>query len=62
MGLRAGLDIVSRKIPIPRREPNPDNPTIQPVASRYADWAITAHYTQDVHFLRRKLYVSMKLF
>jgi hypothetical protein len=38
MDLRAGLDaVVNRKIPSPRREPNPDHPIVQPVASRYAE-------------------------
>jgi hypothetical protein len=40
---RAVLDaVVKRKIPIPRRESNPRTPIVQPVAQRYADWAITA--------------------
>jgi hypothetical protein len=39
-GSGAGLDTVSkRKIPSPRRESNPDHPIVQPVASRYTDWA-----------------------
>jgi hypothetical protein len=43
VGLRAVLDaMVKRKIPSPRREPNPRTPIIQPVAQRYTDWAITA--------------------
>jgi hypothetical protein len=44
VGLRAGLDTVSkRRIPSPRRESNPDHPIFHPVASRYTDWAIPAH-------------------
>jgi len=39
VGTRAGLYTVSNiKIPIPRRESNPDHPIFQPVASRYIDW------------------------
>jgi hypothetical protein len=34
--------VVKRKIPSPRRESNPRTPIVQPVAQRYADWAITA--------------------
>jgi hypothetical protein len=33
--------VVKRKIPSPRRESNPRTPTVQPVAQRYIDWAIT---------------------
>jgi hypothetical protein len=43
VGPRACLDTVSmRKIPSPRRDVNPDHPIVQPVVSRYTDWAITA--------------------
>jgi hypothetical protein len=43
VGPRAVLDaVVKRKIPSPRREPNPRTPICQPVAQRYTDWAITA--------------------
>jgi hypothetical protein len=43
VGPRAVLDaVVKRKIPSPRREPNPGTPIVQPVAQRYTDWAITA--------------------
>jgi hypothetical protein len=43
MGLRAGLDVVSkRKASSPCRESNPDNPIVQPVAQRYTGWAVTA--------------------
>jgi hypothetical protein len=40
---RVVLDaVVKRKIPSPRREPNPKTPIVQPVAQHYTDWAITA--------------------
>jgi hypothetical protein len=43
VGPWAGLDTVSRKkIPIPRRESNPEHPIVQLVASRYTDWTIPA--------------------
>jgi hypothetical protein len=43
VGPRTGLyEVVKRKIPIPRRESNPDHPIVQPVASRYTDWAVPA--------------------
>jgi hypothetical protein len=43
VGPRAGLDAVSkRKISSPRRSSNLDHPTVQPVVSRYTDWAIPA--------------------
>jgi hypothetical protein len=43
VGLRAVLDTaLKRKTPSPRRESNPDHPIVQPVASRYTDWAIPA--------------------
>jgi hypothetical protein len=43
VGPRAVVDaVVKRKIPSPRRESNPRTPTVQPVAQRYTDWAITA--------------------
>jgi hypothetical protein len=43
MGARAGLDTVSkRKIPSIRRESKPEHPVVQPVVSRYTDWAILA--------------------
>jgi hypothetical protein len=43
VGPRAVLDtVVKRKIPNPRQESNPRTPIVQPVAQRYADWAITA--------------------
>jgi hypothetical protein len=38
------MDVVEkRKTPSPRRESNPRTPLIQPVASRYTDWATPAH-------------------
>jgi hypothetical protein len=38
VGPRAVLDaVVNRKIPNPRREPNPRTPIVQPVAQRYTD-------------------------
>jgi hypothetical protein len=41
VGPRAGLDMVSkRKFPSPHRESNPDHPIVQPLTSRYTDWAI----------------------
>jgi hypothetical protein len=44
VGPRAVLDaVVKRKIPSPHRESNPDLPIVQPIASRYTDWAIPAH-------------------
>jgi hypothetical protein len=43
VGLRAVLDaVMNRKIPSSRRESNPRNPIVQPVAQLYTDWAITA--------------------
>jgi hypothetical protein len=38
------LDTVKRKIRSPRRESNPRTLTVQPVAQRYTDWAITDLY------------------
>jgi hypothetical protein len=39
LGGLAVLDaVVKRKIPSPRRESNPRNPIVQPVAQRYTDW------------------------
>jgi hypothetical protein len=35
VGPRAVLDAVVKKIPSPRREPNPRNPIVQPIAPRY---------------------------
>jgi hypothetical protein len=44
-GPRAGMDTVSkRKISGPRRNSNPAHPIVQPVVSRYTDWAIRALY------------------
>jgi hypothetical protein len=44
VGPRAGLDaVVKGRIPSPRRESNPDEQVVQPVVSRYTDWAIPAH-------------------
>jgi hypothetical protein len=38
VGLRAVLDAaVKRKIPSPRRESNPRNPIVHPIAQRYTD-------------------------
>jgi hypothetical protein len=40
------------KILSPRRESNPRIPTVQPVAQRYTDWAITAMvklYYSNIH-------------
>jgi hypothetical protein len=39
MGSRAVLEtaVVKRKIPNPRRESNPRNPTVQTIAQRYTD-------------------------
>jgi hypothetical protein len=34
VGPRAGLGVVKRKIPNPRRESNPRTPNVQPVAQR----------------------------
>jgi hypothetical protein len=43
LGPRAVLDaVVKRKIPSLRRESNPTTPIVQPVVSRYTDWAIAA--------------------
>jgi hypothetical protein len=44
VGTRFLLDtaVVKRKIPSPHRQSNPRTPIVQPVAQRYADWAITA--------------------
>jgi hypothetical protein len=43
VGPRAVLEaVVKRKIPSPRRQSNPRNSIVQPVAQRYTDWAITA--------------------
>jgi hypothetical protein len=43
VGPTAGLDmVVKRKIPIPRRKSNPRTPIVQPMGSRYTDWAIAA--------------------
>jgi hypothetical protein len=40
VGPRVSLDAVNRrKIPSPSRESNPGTPIVQPVASRYTDWA-----------------------
>jgi hypothetical protein len=40
---RAGLDTVSKwKIPNLRRDSNLDHPIVQPVVSRYTDWAMPA--------------------
>jgi hypothetical protein len=32
--------VSKRKIPSPRRESNPGDPIVQPIASRYADWTL----------------------
>jgi hypothetical protein len=40
---RAGLHMLKRKLPPPLQESNPDDPIVQPVASRYTDWIIPAH-------------------
>ena len=45
VGLRAGLD--GRKISFP---PGFDPRTVQPLASRYTDWAISAHQVQVVSY------------
>jgi hypothetical protein len=37
VGPRTGLDTVSKRIPIPRRESILDHPIVQPVVSRYTD-------------------------
>jgi hypothetical protein len=43
VGPRAVLDtVVKRKIPSPHQELNPRTPIVQPIASHYTDWAITA--------------------
>jgi hypothetical protein len=42
VGPRAGIE---EKMPSPRRESNPDHPILQPVTSRYTDWAIPAPKT-----------------
>jgi hypothetical protein len=43
VGPTADLDtVVKRKIPSPCQESNPRIPIVQPVASRYTDWVITA--------------------
>jgi hypothetical protein len=48
-GPRAVLDtVVKRKFPSPRRESNSRTPITQPVAQRYADWAITALYWANI--------------
>jgi hypothetical protein len=50
LGPRAGLNgVAKRKIPSPLpppRESNPNHLIVQPVASRYTDWAIPA-LTED---------------
>jgi hypothetical protein len=62
VGPRAVLNaVVKRKIPSPRRESNPRTPTVQPVAQRYTDWAITALYSLLYKFknairLQREIY------
>jgi hypothetical protein len=54
VGPRAGLDAVSkRKIHSPRRESKPDHPIVQPVASRYTDWAIPVHFTPVIGRVRK---------
>jgi hypothetical protein len=40
--------VVKRKIPSPRRESNPSNPNVQPVAQLYTDWAITGQTENNV--------------
>jgi hypothetical protein len=48
VGPKTGLDtVLKRKIPNPRRESNPDHPIVQPVASRYTDWAFPDDYDDD---------------
>jgi hypothetical protein len=43
VGPRAVLDALSkRKIPSPHKESNPYHPIVQPVASRYTEWGISA--------------------
>jgi hypothetical protein len=41
MGLRTGMDTVSKRN-TSHRDSNPDHPIVQPVVSRYTDWAIRA--------------------
>jgi hypothetical protein len=54
VGPRDGLDAVARrKIPSPRRESNPCHPIVQPVASRYTDWAEKIK-TYEVRILNRR--------
>jgi hypothetical protein len=51
VGSRAGLDAVSkREIPSSHRESKDDHPIVQPVASRYIDWAIPAMYLTYVNY------------
>jgi hypothetical protein len=52
VGPRAVLDaVVKRKIPSPRREPNPRTPIVQLVAQSYTDWAMTALWMETNLYL-----------
>jgi hypothetical protein len=42
VGPRVCVDTVSSKISSPRRNSNPDHLTVQPVISRFTDWAMPA--------------------
>jgi hypothetical protein len=43
VGPRTGLDMVAKcKIPSPLQDSNPIHPIVQPVVSRYTDWAMSA--------------------
>jgi len=58
VGSRAVLDTMSkRKIPSPRRKSNPGHSVVQPVVSRYTDWAIQTKYLEgDEKLLDTKHY------
>jgi hypothetical protein len=49
VGPRAGLDKVEKRKFLPVLESNSDPSVIQPVASRYTDWAIPAPYSETGH-------------
>jgi hypothetical protein len=65
MGPRDGVDtVVKRRIPSPRRESNLDHPIVQPVVSRYTNWAIPVlvivRYTHKIRIHNMQIQLKSK--